>query len=155
MTEIGFYHLTRSTLEQALPRLLEKVVASGARAVVRVGAPERLEALDRHLWTYRPDSWLPHGCGADDHAAEQPVWLTTGTDRPNEASILVLVDGQPHEAIADYARVLDLFDGTNDSAVDAARQRWRLARERGDRLVYWQEIEGGGWRRAAEHPPAG
>ena len=34
MTEIGFYHLQRSTLEQALPRLLEKVLETGGRAVV-------------------------------------------------------------------------------------------------------------------------
>lgn len=155
MTEIGFYHLTRSTLEQALPRLLEKILASGARAVVRIGAPERLEALDRHLWTYRPDSWLPHGSGADEHAAEQPVWLTTGIDRPNDATVLVLVDGRPHEAIEPYARVLDLFDGTDPDAVAAARERWRLARERGHHLVYWQEGDGTGWRRAAEHVPAG
>ena len=37
MTEIGFYHLTQSPLERALPRLLEKAHASGARVVVMAG----------------------------------------------------------------------------------------------------------------------
>jgi len=33
--EVGFYHLRRSALEPALGRLLEKVLASGQRAVVQ------------------------------------------------------------------------------------------------------------------------
>ena len=37
MAEVGFYHLTRSPLEEALPRLLEKAYATGQRALVRVG----------------------------------------------------------------------------------------------------------------------
>ena len=36
--EIGFYHLTRSTLEQALPKLLAKVLSLPGRAVVLGGS---------------------------------------------------------------------------------------------------------------------
>ena len=61
MAEIGFYHLTRSTLEEALPRLLDKAYAAGQRALVRVGSPERVELLDRALWTFARESFLPHG----------------------------------------------------------------------------------------------
>ena len=93
MTEYGFYHLTRSGLDQALPRLLEKAHQSGARVVVRCTAPERLDQLDRLLWTYRNDAFLPHGTKADGRGEHQPIWLTTATDRPNEATILVIVDG--------------------------------------------------------------
>ena len=32
MAEIGFYHLARTTVEQALPKLLGRVLASGGRA---------------------------------------------------------------------------------------------------------------------------
>ena len=76
MTEIGFYHLTRSPLEQALPRLLEKVLASGQRAVLRCPDRARMEALDRALWTYGKDSFLPHGTRADGFAEAQPIFLT-------------------------------------------------------------------------------
>ena len=33
-TEVNFYHLTRSSLEDALPRLLQKTLQAGERAVV-------------------------------------------------------------------------------------------------------------------------
>ncbi|HOT83164.1 MAG TPA: DNA polymerase III subunit chi, partial [Candidatus Defluviicoccus seviourii] len=59
MTEVAFYHLQAAPLDQVLPRLLEKTLAAGKRAVVIAGSRARAEALATVLWTYRPDSWLP------------------------------------------------------------------------------------------------
>lgn len=148
MSEIGFYHLTSSTLEEALPRLLAKVLASGRRAVLRAAAAERLEALDRLLWTYESGSFLPHGSKADGFAHAQPIWLTTGADVPNGATVLVLVDGDAAADLAAFARVVDLFDGNEAPAVEAARDRWRRARGEGHTLAYWQQGQHGGWQAA-------
>jgi DNA polymerase-3 subunit chi len=150
VSEIGFYHLTRSSLEQALPRLLEKVLASGQRAVVRVPDPKRLEQLDRALWTYDADSFLPHGTRADGFPESQPILLTADEERPNGATILVLVDGAPYGDLQPFSRCLDLFDGGSEEAVAAARERWRAARAHGHKLVYWQQNERGGWIKAQE-----
>ncbi len=60
-TEVNFYHLTRSSLEAALPRLLAKTLQAGERAVVMLGSSERVDALNTHLWTYDPNGFLPHG----------------------------------------------------------------------------------------------
>lgn len=149
MSEIGFYHLTRTGLEQALPRLLEKVLASGQRAVLRAVTPQRLEGIDRHLWTYSREAFLPHGTKADGYPQEQPIWLTTGTDNPNGATVLVAIEGAAIEDAATFARVLDLFDGNDEEAVKAARERWRRARAAGHRLVYWRQTDRGGWK--ADH----
>ncbi len=42
MMEIRFYHMTRTTLEAALPQMLEKTLERGQRAVVRASSPERV-----------------------------------------------------------------------------------------------------------------
>ena len=65
MTEVRFYHLTRTTLEAALPQMLERTLARGQRAVVMAGSEERVEALNAHLWTYKERSFLPHGSVKD------------------------------------------------------------------------------------------
>lgn len=148
MTEVGFYHLTRSTLEQALPRLLEKVYASGKKAILRASDAERLELLNRALWTYDNASFLPHGTRADGHAEAQPIYLTTEIENPNGASILVLVEGAEAPDLGSYDRVLELFDGGDPQAVEVARTRWREARASGHEAVYWQQSERGGWVRA-------
>ncbi|MBM3488218.1 MAG: DNA polymerase III subunit chi [Alphaproteobacteria bacterium] len=149
MAEVGFYHLTRSGLERALPALLEKVVASGMRAVVRAASEERVEALNALLWTYDQDSFLPHGSARDGDAAEQPIWLTAGDDNPNGATVLVLTDGVAAGDLAGFARCLDLFDGRDEVAVAAARDRWRACRDAGHGVLYWLQNDRGGWEKRA------
>ena len=149
MTQIGFYHLTRLALDQALPRLLEKAVAAGLKVVVMAGSSERVEHLNGVLWTYNEESWLPHGAASDGEAALQPVWLTDADENPNGATVLVLCDGVTPADVGAYARCLDLFDGRDDEAVQAARQRWKTWKAAGHELVYYQQTERGGWEEKA------
>ena len=143
MAEVGFYHLMATSLERALPRLLERAWAQSHRILVRAGSPERVEHLNTILWTYEEASFLPHGSARDGNAAAQPVWLTHNSENPNGASLLVLVDGVEAEDLGSFTRCVDLFDGNDAGAVEAARARWRRAREAGHRLTYWQQTAAG------------
>lgn len=144
MAELGFYHLTRATLEQALPKLLGRVLALPARALVLCASAERLRALDDALWTCADPDWLPHGT-AD--AALQPIFLTTLDALPaNGAEHLFLTEGMTSAHLDRYARVFDLFDGNDAAAVAAARARWAAARAAGHALTYWQQAPRG-WER--------
>ncbi|MFZ3237698.1 MAG: DNA polymerase III subunit chi [Stellaceae bacterium] len=148
MAEVGFYHLLSTPLERALPKLLERARAHGHPVVVRCGSAERAAQLDAVLWTYEEASFLPHGSARDGAAARQPIWLTEGGENPNGATMLVLVDGVEAGDLAAFARCADLFDGNDDDAVAAARDRWRRARAAGHELTYWQQT-GAGWERRA------
>jgi DNA polymerase-3 subunit chi len=145
--EYGFYHLTRTPLEPALGRLLERVLASGQRAVVVASSPERLEALNRALWTFGRESFLPHGTREDGFAEDQPVFLTDEADFPNGATVLVLVDGAEVEPPPQFTRCLYMFEGNDEAGVAQARALWQRLRDRGEALTYWQQIERG-WHKA-------
>lgn len=145
MMRIGFYHLQRWPLDKALPALLEKVVGAGLKAVVVAGSDERVDWLDRLLWTYDPASWLPHGSARDGDPELQPIWLTSRDENPNGAQVLVIVDGAAPERLEGWERVLDLFDGNDETAVTAARRRWAAWKDAGHALVYYQQTERGGW----------
>ena len=113
------------------------------------GSRERVEHLDGLLWTYDDASFLPHGSGRDGHAERQLIWLTEADENPNGATMLVLTDGVGSAALGAYQRCLDLFDGNDEAAVAAARERWRLAKAAGHELTYWQQTEAGGWSKKA------
>jgi DNA polymerase III subunit chi len=148
MTELLFYHLQRRTLERVLPTLIEKSLARGWRVVVQAGSDERVESLDAHLWTFRDDSFLPHGTWHDPEVREQPVLLTVNEDNPNGAAVRFLVDGVavPGNAEA-YERIILIIDGEDPDAVAAARERWSEGRARGFEVTYWQTDEEGRWQR--------
>ncbi len=145
--ELWFYHLERSELEQALPPLLEKCLQRGWRALVRGGAPERLEHLDVTLWTYRDDSFLPHAREGDPQ--RQPVWLTGGPGNPNGAQVLFLIDGAQADDIAGFERACLLFDGRDADALESARSRWKQAKDSGVAASYWRESASGKWEKQA------
>ena len=148
LTEIGFYHLLSTSLERALPRLLERAWSQGFRVVVRAASPDRIEYLSAALWTYEEGSFLPHGSARDGDPELQPIWLTDHDENPNAASMIVLVDGWEAPDLQSFARCADLFDGKDPAAVEAARGRWRRAREAGHNLTYWQQTVSG-WERKA------
>lgn len=151
MTEIAFYHLERARLELALPKLLEKTLAAGKRALVVAGSDARVESLANALWTYDPDSWLPHGTAKDGEAADQPVWLATDDANPNGAAFLFLTDGATSARMADFERCFELFDGNDPAMLDAARGHWTAYKDAGHDLTYWQQTAAGGWEKKAEH----
>lgn len=148
MAEIGFYHLTRSGLADALPRLLGRTLEAGERAVVRCGSPERMAALDTALWLCADPVWLPHATPATGQAEMQPIWLTTEDEAPNGARFLFLVDGAESARLAEFTRVFDLFDGNDEAQVIEARARWRSAKTAGHTLTYWQQ-GARGWEKKA------
>ena len=139
MSEIAFYHLTRSSLAQALPALLGRTLAAKERAVVVCRDAAGVAALDQALWDCAEPNWLPHGTEADGDAELQPIWLATDDAAPNGARFLFLVDGAGSGRLDAFARVFDLFDGNDESAVQAARARWSAAKAAGHTLSYWQQ----------------
>jgi DNA polymerase-3 subunit chi len=154
VTEIGFYHLTRSKLQEALPKLLSRVLDANGRALILCGDAERARALDAALWLPADPPWLPHGLAGGEHDAAQPLLITDQDTPPaNGARFLVLVDGAESARIDDYDRVLDLFDGADEAAVAAARARWAAGKAAGHSLTYWQQAARG-WEKKASHPPA-
>ena len=147
--DVWFYHLERTSLDQALPELLEKTLARGWKALVRSTQRERVEHLDGWLWTYRDDSFLPHGVADEPLAEHQPVLITTGMENANGADALFLIDDAEPGNVASYARCVLLFDGRDEAAVAAARARWSAFRQAGAAVSYWKQGGEGGWRKEA------
>jgi DNA polymerase-3 subunit chi len=138
MAEIGFYHLTRTGAEQALPALLGRTLAAAKRAVIRCNS-DRVASVDTALWVCPQPDWLPHGTAAMGQADLQPIWITDADEAPNAATFLFLLDGQNSERLGSFERVFDLFDGGDETAVAAARVRWKAAKDAGHLLTYWQQ----------------
>ncbi len=146
MTEISFYHLTKSPLQQALPQLLEKILASGKRAVVLCVDKNQLTEIDKLLWTYRPESFLAHGSKKDGHTEKQPIYLTVEEENPNNADFLVNLSGDEPNFLANFERCLDIFNGHNDEEVAQARNRWK-SYQSNEVLspTYWKQDDNGRW----------
>ncbi|MGB1540200.1 MAG: DNA polymerase III subunit chi, partial [Rickettsiales bacterium] len=129
--------------------LLEKAYEGNFRVVVKTKDDSTAERLSGLLWTYDPNSFLPHGRKEDGNEASQPIYLTAENDNPNHANLLAVTDGSTPENMDGFERVLDLFDGQDEAMVKAARTRWKAYKDAGHELQYWQQTESGGWEKKA------
>ena len=145
MTAVQFYHLTATPLERALPKLLEKAVSSRLRVVLTTDTAEKLEKLDQLLWSYDAASFLPHGVDNDGTSNEHPILVSTGTQRPNLATLLIVTDGKWPNNVEEYERVLDIFDGNDVLAVESARTRFSSYKKQGFPITYLRQNAAGGW----------
>jgi DNA polymerase-3 subunit chi len=152
---IDFYHLQKSSLEQALPMLLSKVYNAGMKALVLASSGERVEDINSFLWTYNDVAWLPHGSKKDGNAEHQHIWITDdASQNPNNAEVVVLVDGatidlSDDDALKGYSRCLNIFDGRDEESVLEARKYWKEAKGKDFELHYWQQTDTGGWQEKA------
>ncbi len=149
MTEVRFYHLTKKTLEQALPDLLSRVLDLGRKAVIKVSDEESVQIMSKHLWVCRRNGFFPHGIEGDAHPDYDPLWLTAKDENPIDASTLILTMGTGSSSINDYEIVCEMLNGHNDNEVQAARARWKIYKEQGLDLTYWQQSESGAWEKKA------
>lgn len=149
MTEVLFYHLTESKLEDALPALLEKSVERGWKVVVQTNDEARRDMLDAHLWTFRDESFLPHGTDSAPMPEAQPVLLTTAAENANGATVRFMVDGAAPPPLDPYERVVFMFDGYDQQQLEGARAEWKRLKGEGHALTYWQQSPEGRWVKKA------
>lgn len=150
--EYWFYHLESATVESCLPQLLEKTRERGWRAQIQFSSAERAKQFDSFLWSYKADSFLPHGRDNDPRAGDQPIIIShaseiTSTD--GAPDVVFLVDGVDpilsDKAKEQISRLITFVDSRNTQSRDMARARWSAAKSSGASVSYWRQDDQGRW----------
>lgn len=132
-----FYYLTRVPLEKALPGIAERVLANGERLIIVAEDDKLLTRIDALLWSYKPDSFLPHGRDGD-----QPILLTADAGGASAQNI-ALIDGKWRDSALGFARAFYFFDS---QSIEGARTAWRGLADNGEvERHYWKQDDAGRW----------
>lgn len=145
--QVDFYHLTAAPLERVLPQIAAKVVEGGGRLLIVAADEAQATALDRLLWTWAPESFLPHArLGAGDDAL-QPVLIATEITPANAARNVALADGEWRDDALAFDRAFHFFD---EARIREARAAWKTLADRdGVQRRYWKQNDAGRWEQAA------
>ena len=147
--DIGFYHVMRQPLEQAVAQILERAYSRGQRTAVLVADEGRMQALDAVLWTYDDASFLPHATSRNQQADLQPILIGTQGPWANAPEVLLAVATPLPDELTAFERVAYVFDGREDAQLQAARQAWSALKASGLARSYYQQREAGGWEKKA------
>lgn len=127
MTEVSFHSGLPDKLGYAC-RLLRKAYRQGFR-VVALGAPETLGQLDKALWTFEEEDFIPHrrlrrGEAPDERHAPTPIWLLDDEGADVRAQVLVNFGPELAAQPQRFDRVVELV-GLDADDIGAGRARWR------------------------------
>ena len=133
MTEVQFHFNVPDRLGYAC-RLLRKAVRNGARVAV-TAPPATLTRLDRTLWTFDPQDFVPHVLlrGAEPVAPrlrETPIWLVERAEMAAQHPVLVHLGEEPAEGFESFTRLIEIVS-TDAQERESARRRWKHYAGRG------------------------
>jgi len=140
MTRIDFYTLAADSSGDRFIftcRLLERIRAEGLRVLVYCPESEWARHLDRLLWTFREDGFLPHGLVGQVDAEFTPVLIGADQRPPVPTEVLVNLALTPPDDLSPFARVCEPLDQT-PSVLEAGRARYRHYRQLGHPLEHHQ-----------------
>ncbi len=141
---VDFYQLSRDPVEQMVTKIARKVLDMGERLLVVASQDDRLEAIEKALWSDGPGQFLANGYAAKPFAERQPILLGGDCKASNGAHIAIFADGAWREDTGDIDRVLLAFDS---SQTDDARQLWRRFAKEADKDCHiFKQAPDGRWR---------
>lgn len=110
MTQIDFYVLPDNTLEARwlfACRLLDKVQRLGMRALVVVNSEADAKAFDELLWTFKPESFVPHQLL---HAGKPaPVEITFREDAGDHQGLLLNLSDRVPPYFSRFERLSEII----------------------------------------------
>jgi DNA polymerase-3 subunit chi len=133
MTRIDFYSLKAdSTGDRFLLtcRLAERIYAEGKRLFIHVPSKDEARHLDRLLWTFRQQSFLPHGLMGETDLELTPILIGHRGSPDEDDQVLINLGREVPTFFARFERLAEPIDHDPELR-DAGRARYRYYRDRG------------------------
>ena len=123
--ELNFYQVMSGNLVPSVVKLLEKVYDSGKKSVFFSSLEERVKIVDKTLWTFSKNAFIPHGDKSLGFSELQSVYLTSEIENPNQATVLVMTDSFDYES---WTKVSEVKDNENENSPKKSPEKQNFER---------------------------
>lgn len=137
MTRVDFYILSRDEPDARLStacRLADKAFRLGHRVFIHTASQEEAQELDRLLWTFRDDSFVPHSLAGDGSGPDDPVRIGAGPAPDPAPGVLINLAGTIPSWAEGSMRIAEVV-GADPAGRAAGRERYRRYRDKGCALA--------------------
>ncbi len=134
MTRVGFYVVQAAEAGQRLQvaaRLAAKAFAAGHSIYINAVDRDQAAALDELLWSYRPDSFLPHALAGEEFSDR--IAIGWGQDPGEHSDLLINLQLEIPAFFSRFGRVAEVVT-QDEQSLAALRRSWTFYRDRGYQL---------------------
>ncbi|MBQ7674433.1 MAG: DNA polymerase III subunit chi [Alphaproteobacteria bacterium] len=137
--EFSIYQAVSGNLTSVVVKLLEKTYLSGKKGVFFSPITERVELINKTLWTFSTNAFIPHGDKKMGFEDQQPIYFTDTFKNPNKATVLILVDvfDLNNESYNDFERIILIFEDI--SKADEVNKLYQSLKADGKNVNYWKQ----------------
>lgn len=140
MPKANFYLMKQDSehaRSQLACRLAEQVSRQGQRVYIRAANTEAARELDALLWSFTPESFVPHALKDSPEAAHAPVLIGSDSSAPTGTHCYLNLgtDAAPEQAGVEVVAEFVLNDPT---AKATSRASWATYKQRGWELQHHQ-----------------
>lgn len=133
MTKVDFYVVAPNGQQnryQLACRVAEKALRHGHRVVINAPSDEEARHIDRLLWTFKDQSFVPHARLGQGDPRLNPVLVGDVQDASDEHDVLINLAKEVPGCFARFERLAECVDNEPDVR-EASRERYRFYRDRG------------------------
>lgn len=136
--ELSFYQVKSENLVSSAVKLLEKIYNSEKRCIFYSPLEERVQLVDKSLWTFAKMAFIPHGDKSSGFSEQQPIYFTSVVDNPNKAKVLMSVDSFEYQNWGnEFEKVIFIFaDQVQESK---AHELFEDLKKQGENVNYWKQ----------------
>ena len=140
--ELNFYHVMSGNLVPSVVRLLEKVYNTGKKSIFFSPLEDRIKIIDKTLWTFSTNAFIPHGDKSFGFADKQSVYMSSEVENPNQATVLVMTDSFDYKSWnQNFEKVIFVFE--DDSSSKTAQEMLADLKNRNENVNYWKQSQKG------------
>ena len=141
--EFAIYQSIAGNLTLAAVKLMEKIYLSGSRAIFFSPIIERIDLINKTLWTYSTNAFIPHGDKRMEFEEQQPIYFTDTLKNPNNASILILVDSfdLTNKEYENFEKIILIFEDI--SKINEVEKIYQSLKDSGKNVNYWKQSSKG------------
>lgn len=137
MTKVSFYILATTDpldRQQFACRLAEKAYLQGHHVFIHTEDQNQSEAMDKALWGFRPDSFVPHQILATGSKIEAPVLIShENTAPPKLMDVLINLNPVQPLFFSQFERLAEIING-DEEVKKQGRVRYQFYKDRGYHL---------------------
>ena len=138
-TQIDFYLLENpeQSVDGFCCKLVEKAYRAGHDIFIQIDGDERMNSLDDLLWTFRPDSFLPHATANHEELtrANSPIRLGRAGGNQGKMDLLINLSTEPSADFSRYQRVSEIISSEESDKV-IGRNKFKAYQTQGIRPTH-------------------
>ena len=134
MTRIDFYELKsqQHNHDRVVCQLCQKAYENSQYTLLLTQSPEQTAHLDRQLWTFTDDSFIPHD-SQESADFKSPILIQNQSKPSGDRQLLINLSNSIPHYFAQFERVIELVTDDNKQQ---AREHYSFYKERGYPLMH-------------------